>query len=262
MADTTMSRPPCSRIHPHAESLPPVWLFSDDLEEFFKLLQSFRGKSLVATDTFQMFISPVEKGNEDSTGNAQGKGTSQKQTSTEQQGKENYTVNPQEAAQQILARSSPSLLYAEIPDRRISLLVSPTNVELRWLCDWLPEEEESYAIPQIRNFLHTKRHPLFFLGQRNWQLQTALLVIALFLWGLNLEGWLNTLTTVFGGSLGVLVLVWTIAGTFLPNHSHLTLWRISRKDFSTYIFLGVVVVLVLFVTALVSAEISCLLCSR
>jgi len=237
-----MSRPPCSQIHPHVEFLLPVWLFSDDLEEFFKLLQSFGGRLLVATNTSQMSISPVEKGNEDSTGNAQGKGASQEQTPAEQKKKEGPTINPQKAAQQILARSSPSLLYAEIPARGISILILPTMVELRWLYDWSPGTEELEAIPQIRAFLHAKRHPLFFMGQRNWQLQTALLAIALFLWGLNLEGLSNTLTTVLGGSLGVLVFVWTVAGMFLPSHSHLTLWRISRKEFKEYLLWGGVAV--------------------
>jgi hypothetical protein len=219
--------------------LPPVWLFSDDLEEFFKLLQSFGGRSLVATNTSRLFISPVEKGE------------SQEQTSAEQQGKEDSTVNPLEAAQRILADRSPSLLYAKIPDRGISILILPTMVELRRLCDWRPGTEELDAIPQLHDFLRRKHHWLFLLGQREWQLYTALVSIMLMLLGLTIKTWVNNVATVLGACLGGVVIVWAIAGIFMPNRSHLTLWHMSRTKFKERLVWGGVAVLAISVAFLV-----------
>lgn len=114
-----------------------------------------------------------------------------------------------------------------------SVVVHPTHVELRRSYDWDPSEAEADVIAQVQNSLRSRRHILFFLGERGWQLAFTLvaLVLLLSVAALSLRGTSSLLLVILGIVLGVPVAFWIIAGRFLPSRSHVTLSALTQREF-------------------------------
>jgi len=114
-----------------------------------------------------------------------------------------------------------------------SVVVHPTRVELRRSYDWNPAEAEADVIAQVQELLCSRRHILFFLGERGWQLVFALVALGLLLAAaaLSLRATSSLLLAILGTMLGVPTAFWIIVGRFLPSRSHVTLFALTRREF-------------------------------
>lgn len=194
--------PPVVQAHPRIKVLKPVWLFCDDVENITRQLKQI-GHVEISTDKVHLIISDPE-GSSDY--------------------KKIWENRPVRWLWFCLRKDSASLA---------SIVVHPTHVEFRKSHDWNPSESEDNVLEQVEEYLRSRRHFLFFLGERGWQLACAFgaLLVLLGAGVSTLHETPNLLLAVLGIVMSVPTMAWIAAGRFLPSRSRVTLWGISREEF-------------------------------
>lgn len=114
-----------------------------------------------------------------------------------------------------------------------TFVIHPTHVEFWRAWDWNPSKEEESAIDKTLDYLRSRRHILFFLGESGWQGVLALVALVLLLAAaaMHLRGTPSELLTMSGIATGVIAAIWAIAGQFIPSRSHVTLFAYTREEF-------------------------------
>lgn len=185
----------CVETHTQVEICEPVWLFSDDLQELIRVLERL-GEIRISTDKVVL-------------------------------------DDPSEALEKLPLRS----LCLSAPEVDLSVLILPQQLEVRWSHEWNPSARGVDVVRRIREFVAVHRHPLFILGKRGWQATGGLIAFALLLptvVSYLLYGQAHdvaVLATVAALPLGTLVGLLALIGCFVPDRSHLTLWKCTRAEF-------------------------------
>ncbi len=140
--------------------------------------------------------------------------------------------------QQILKQLPVSLLRLSVPGVGISVVIHPKQVEVRRPYSLNPSSSEADVVSQVQDFLASRRHPVYLLGERGWQLAAMCfafgLLLPMTLSHLLFDGANSVLKLVsmigilIGGIIGTLAFV----GLYIPNGSHVTIWDWTRTSLS------------------------------
>lgn len=196
------------------EQLRPVWLFFDDL---LRLVDMLRRRGVVEISTPGRIVRiPEERRPTD--------------------------INVDKALRQGCEE-----VYQTQPMRWLCLLVYemgtwivllPRQAQVRHVHDWGPAVLETAWFEEILDFIKVRHHPLWFLGERGWQLGVVLIASALFLpvvIASILRGAASDILHILsfpGLFIWAIMMVPALAGRFIPSHSRVTLWRWTRQEFS------------------------------
>ena len=131
-----------------------------------------------------------------------------------------------------------SQLDLSVPEIEVSVTIHPRRVDVRWPHDWDPPTPKEDVVNQVQKFVASRRHPLYILGKKGWQLVTMSIAFALLLpmalFDFLSEGSNDILQAM--GILGILIgstlLALAFAGRNMPSSSHVTLWKWTREKFS------------------------------
>lgn len=139
---------------------------------------------------------------------------------------------------EVLDRLPVALLCVSIQENGTTVMIRPDQVEVRWCFEWDPSALEEDVIRQVQSFIASRRHVLFWLGEREWQLAIALVAIISVLPMASsylLRGEANDpaklLAAALGTPFGLITLALAIAGFFIPSRSRVTLWARTRRQF-------------------------------
>lgn len=147
--------------------------------------------------------------------------------------------------EQVVEKLPVQLLCLSVPEVGTSVTIFPRRVEIRWSHQWNPSVFEANVIDQIREFIASRRHPLFLLSRLRWQLWTALFAFAslvpTFVSSLRLGRPTDTaiIIGVPGVTVGALAAVVVPVGALIPSRSQLPLWTPTRDDFFRQLRTGV-----------------------
>lgn len=205
-----MSKVPRTQL----EQLKPVWLFFDD---FLRLADLLRRYGVVEISTPGRIVRiPEERRPTD--------------------------INVDEALWQRCEE-----VYQTRPVRWLCLLVYemgtwivllPRQAQVGHARDWGPGILEMAWFDEVRGFIRARRHPLWFLGERGWQLGVVLVASALFLPVVVvsiLRGAASDILRILsfpGLVVWAIMMVTALAGRFIPSRSRVTLWRWTRQEFA------------------------------
>lgn len=171
----------------------PVWLFAGETQRIVETL-GMPGPASVSTDEGTVSLAVVEK----------------------------------------LAASRPLRLLAfDVSRAGVSVILEPMGAEVWRQRDWRLAQAGSDVVAQVREMLNSRCRGFFFLGEREWQLLAAVLTLGLqqAMVGLQIYGLATDAILLAAVIAGAIVVVWAIAGLFVPDRRHVAVWRISRQEF-------------------------------
>lgn len=140
--------------------------------------------------------------------------------------------------QQVLKQLPVSLLRLSVPEVGISVVIHPKHVEVRCPHALNPSSSEAEVVSQVQDFLASRRHPIYLLGERGWQLAAMCFVFVLLLpmalsqLLLGSAGSVLKLASIIGILLGGVVGTLAFVGCYVPNGSHVTFWTWTREALS------------------------------
>lgn len=113
-----------------------------------------------------------------------------------------------------------------------SIVIHPTCVEFLRSYEWNPSESGEDMLAEVEKLLCNWRHPLFFLGERGWQLGGAFFALLVLLVAAIpvLLGIPSPLLMWLGAITGALAMAWIVIGWLLFPRSCLALHPTTREE--------------------------------
>lgn len=209
------------RLQPslHFRILDPIWFFREDVERFYQLLEGARAPGQEEPPARVEILS--ERG-------------------------------PLDGWEAVLEQGPHGGLAFLLPEEHFLVLLFPHEAVVCSRYEWTPERWEADLTERVVRFLQRRRHFVWFLGKRGWQLVGMflawLLVVPAALTSISPPGLHRDLLWVMsipGEMIGLVVMALAVLGLLIPNPRRLTIWNVSREVFGRrireagiFIFLG------------------------
>jgi len=185
-------------------TLAPVWLFREDVERLYQLLAEAR----VPTEGEPPVLVEIltERG-------------------------------LLTAWEEVVERRPHAALAFSIPDGGLCVLLLPHEVVILSRYGWSPQLWDTNVLDRAERFLRRRRHYLWFLQRREWQIAGLFLawisaLPAALTSSNGLLGALFEATAILGIIPGGVAFLLATLGWFFPNPQRVSIWAISREAFA------------------------------